>query len=122
MNTTPNTHLLQTPFDLSLAAPATSLQPEALQATLMDHISATLLRQPSPPCLLRAPTGAGKTAYAARKAQHFPPAYGKVLFLTPDGNRLRWVNNDGSLGDAVKLTEIDTVRERLAQTLAQQPQ
>lgn len=56
------------------------------------------------------------TKDAARKAQHFPPAFGKVLFLTPDGNRLRWVNDDGSLGDAVKLTEIDAVRQRLSAT------
>lgn len=49
--------------------------------------------------------------------QHFPPVYGQVLFLTPDGNRLRWVNADGSLGETVKLTEMDAVRERLAQTV-----
>ena len=57
----PSTHLLQTPLDLSLTAQATSLQPEKFQATLIANISAALLRQPAPPCLLRAPTGAGKT-------------------------------------------------------------
>ena len=57
------------------------------------------------------------TKDAARKMQHFPPVYGQVLFLTPDGNRLRWVNADGSLGETVKLTEMDAVRERLAQTV-----
>ncbi|NBW51163.1 MAG: DEAD/DEAH box helicase [Betaproteobacteria bacterium] len=56
------------------------------------------------------------TKDAARKAKHFPAAYGKVLFLTPDGNRLRWVNDDGSLGDAVKLSEFDAVHQRLAST------
>ena len=59
--TLPSTHLLQTPLDLSLTAQATSLQPEKFQATLIANISAALLRQPAPPCLLRAPTGAGKT-------------------------------------------------------------
>jgi len=53
------------------------------------------------------------TKDAARKAQHFPGTYGKVLFLTPDGNRLRWVNDNGSLGDVVKLSELDTIREKL---------
>ena len=56
------------------------------------------------------------TKDAARKAKHFPAAFGKVLFLTPDGNRLRWVNDDGSLGDVVKLSEMNAVRQRLAET------
>lgn len=56
------------------------------------------------------------TADAARKAQHFPPYYGKVLFLTPDGNRFRWVNDDGSLGEVVKFTELDAVRDKLKAT------
>jgi hypothetical protein len=56
------------------------------------------------------------TKDAARKAKHFPAAYGKVLFLTPDGNRLRWVNDDGSLGDVVKLTEMGAVQYRLKAT------
>ena len=56
------------------------------------------------------------TKDAARKAQHWPAAYGRVLFLTPDGNRLRWVNDDGSLGETVKLPDMQGVRERLAQT------
>ncbi|HOE40869.1 MAG TPA: hypothetical protein PLB25_04460 [Rhodoferax sp.] len=29
------------------------------------------------------------TKDAARKSQHSPAGYGKVLFLTPDGNRMR---------------------------------
>lgn len=56
------------------------------------------------------------TKDAARKAQHWPASYGKVLFLTPDGSRLRWVNDDGSLGDAVKLPDLQGVRERLTRT------
>lgn len=53
------------------------------------------------------------TKDASRKAQHHPKFYGKVLFLTPDGDRLRWVNDDGSLGDTVKLTELKGVQEKL---------
>ena len=56
------------------------------------------------------------TKDAARKAQHWPAAYGKVLFLTPDGQRLRWVQDDGSLGDAVKLPDMQGVHERLVRT------
>lgn len=53
------------------------------------------------------------TKDAARKSQHFPVSYGKVLFLTPDGSRLRWVNGDGSLGDVVKFTDMQPVLEKL---------
>jgi hypothetical protein len=59
------------------------------------------------------------TKDAARKAKHFPAAYGKVLFLTPDGNRLRWVNDDGSLGDVVRLNEMAAVHVRLKATKPQ---
>jgi len=57
------------------------------------------------------------TKDAARKAQHWPASYGKVLFLTPDGSRLRWVNDDGSLGDVIKLPDMQGVHERLVQTV-----
>jgi superfamily II DNA or RNA helicase len=44
-----------------LAVRASTHQPEQFQAELMDNITKALLRTPSPPCLLRAPTGSGKT-------------------------------------------------------------
>lgn len=46
---------------LDLAVRASTHQPEQFQAELMDNITKALLRTPSPPCLLRAPTGSGKT-------------------------------------------------------------
>lgn len=57
------------------------------------------------------------TKDAARKAQHYPAAYGKILFLTPDGNRLRWINADGSLGEVVKFTELSSIRDKLKQSV-----
>jgi superfamily II DNA or RNA helicase len=51
--------MLQT--TLRLAVQASTIQPEKFQALLMNNISKALLRAPSPPCLLRAPTGSGKT-------------------------------------------------------------
>ncbi|SDM25912.1 Superfamily II DNA or RNA helicase [Oryzisolibacter propanilivorax] len=56
------------------------------------------------------------TKDAARKAQRWPAVYGRVLFLTPDGQRLRWVQDDGSLGDTVKLPDMQGVYEQLAST------
>jgi len=56
------------------------------------------------------------TKDAARKAQHSPAFYGKVLFLTPDGNRMRWVNDDGSLGSALDFDDMGSALNRLATT------
>ena len=47
-------------FDISRAQGA-RLEPAPFQHTLIENISAALLREPSPPVLLNAPTGAGKT-------------------------------------------------------------
>lgn len=56
------------------------------------------------------------TKDAANKAQHSPPYYGKVLFLTPDGSRMRWVNDDGSMGQAIDLDDMQGVLAQLAAT------
>ncbi|WP_459206795.1 DEAD/DEAH box helicase [Pseudomonas sp. MLB6B] len=48
---------------------------------------------------------------AARKAKHVPAFYGKVLFLTKDQNRLKWVKEDGSLGNDVDLEDLVSLRE-----------
>ena len=56
------------------------------------------------------------TKDAARKAQHSPKSYGKVLFLTPDGNRMRWVNDDGSLGAVLDFDDMQSALGKLAAT------
>jgi type III restriction enzyme len=53
------------------------------------------------------------TKDAARKARRIPKCYGKVLFLTKDQNRLRVVNDDGSLGEAVDWDDLLPVQEWL---------
>lgn len=53
---------------------------------------------------------------AARKAKHIPSFYGKVLFLTKDNHRLRWVKDDGSLGSDVELDDLNEVREWMRST------
>jgi len=49
-----------------VTAQSAAIEPEAFQSTLIANMSAALLRQPSPPCLLRAPTGSGKTYMISR--------------------------------------------------------
>ena len=58
---------------------------------------------------------------ASRKAKHVPPWYGKVLFLTRDQRRLRWVKDDGSLGDVVDLDDLGAMREWLRASRPVQP-
>jgi hypothetical protein len=57
------------------------------------------------------------TKDASRKSQHSPDNYGKVLFLTPDGKeRMRWVNDDGSLGEVLDFEDMESVLDKLAKT------
>lgn len=53
------------------------------------------------------------TKDAARKARRVPKSYGKVLFLTKDQQRLRVVNEDGSLGEVVDSDDLLPVQEWL---------
>lgn len=49
-----------------VTAQSAAIEPEKFQSALIANLSAALLRQPSPPCLLRAPTGSGKTYMISR--------------------------------------------------------
>jgi superfamily II DNA or RNA helicase len=49
-----------------ITAQSAAIEPETFQSTLIAHMAEALLRQPSPPCLLRAPTGSGKTYMISR--------------------------------------------------------
>ncbi len=56
------------------------------------------------------------TKDASGKSRHSPSSYGKVLFLTPDHGRMRWVNDDGSLGAVVDFDDMQSALEKLAVT------
>ncbi|NOT14345.1 MAG: DEAD/DEAH box helicase family protein [Methylotenera sp.] len=53
---------------------------------------------------------------ASRKARREPKYYGKVLFLTKDQNRLKVINDNGSLGITVDWDDLTTIREWMRQT------
>jgi superfamily II DNA or RNA helicase len=57
-----------------ITAQSAAIEPESFQSTLIEHMAAALLRQPSPPCLLRAPTGSGKTYMISRVLQEVTAA------------------------------------------------
>ncbi|QKJ68159.1 DEAD/DEAH box helicase family protein [Deefgea piscis] len=50
---------------------------------------------------------------AERKARRVPLYYGKVLFLTKDDQRLKWVKDDGTMGDEVDLADLQELRDWL---------
>jgi hypothetical protein len=56
------------------------------------------------------------TKDASHKSKHWPAQYGKVLFLTPDGDHLRWVNDNGGMEELVDLDNMQTVLDKLAST------
>lgn len=58
---------------------------------------------------------------AARKARRVPKGFGKVLFLTREQDRLRMVNDDGSLGAVVNMDDLLPVREWLRSTRPVEP-
>jgi type III restriction enzyme len=57
-----NNDMLPVPMaTIQMAAQSFGVQPEVFQSCLISGMSSALLRTPSPPCVLRAPTGSGKT-------------------------------------------------------------
>lgn len=75
----------------------------------MDHF-------PGDEPLLRLVETKHDTKDAARKSRHVPRYYGQVLFLTRDQDIVRWVKEDGSMGEAVDLDNLSSMREWLRST------
>ncbi len=49
-----------------IAAQSAAIEPEAFQSSIVEGMTRALLRDATPPCLLRAPTGSGKTFIISR--------------------------------------------------------
>lgn len=49
-----------------IAAQSAALEPEIFQSAIVENMTRALLRDSAPPCLLRAPTGSGKTFMISR--------------------------------------------------------
>ncbi len=49
-----------------IAAQSAAIEPEAFQSVLVEGMTRAMLRDAAPPCLLRAPTGSGKTFVISR--------------------------------------------------------
>lgn len=61
------------PLDI-IAAQSAALEPEAFQIGLIEGMTRALLRDSAPPCLLRAPTGSGKTFVISRVLENVSAA------------------------------------------------
>lgn len=78
------------------------LEPESFQAQLIENMTATLLRSNQPPCLLRAPTGSGKTFILARVLANVSAEMGVVwLWFVP------FVNLVAQTQDALASNAVD---------------
>ena len=66
--------------------------------------------------LLRLIETKDNTKDAARKARHTPQHFGSVLFITQDGQRIKIINRDGSLGAIVHTDDLAEVQDWLRQT------
>jgi hypothetical protein len=49
------------------------------------------------------------TMDASRKSRHSPANYGKVIFLTPYGNRMHLINDDGTPGAVVDFEDMENL-------------
>lgn len=57
-----------------IATQSAAVEPEGFQSGLIDGMTHALLRTPAPPCLLRAPTGSGKTFVISRVLENVSAA------------------------------------------------
>lgn len=56
------------------------------------------------------------TKDTSKKSRHSPAYYGQVVFLTPDGNRMCLINDDGSTGAVVDFDDMHNLLGILAAT------
>ncbi|KPB78950.1 Type III restriction enzyme [Pseudomonas syringae pv. maculicola] len=54
---------------------------------------------------------------ARRKSKHVPEHYGKVLFLTKDGDRFFVVTDEGGVGEPLDLGDLEALRETLQRSV-----
>lgn len=95
-----------------IAAQSAAIEPEAFQTALVEGMTRALLRQPSPPCLLRAPTGSGKTFVISRVLEAVSAKKPTVwLWFVPFVNLVQQTE-DALAANCAGLTPVMLVRGR----------
>lgn len=101
-----------------VAAQSSGLVPVEFQRRIIDNMADALLRQPSPPCLLRAPTGSGKTFMLAGVLAKVSAAQPTVwLWFVPFVNLTQQTENS-LLANAPGLTPVMLARGRNQEPVA----
>lgn len=100
-------------MNLDIIAPQSAvIEPEEFQATLITNMTAALLRENPPPCLLRAPTGSGKTFVITRVLQEVTQASPTIWFWFVPFVNLVQQTEDSIAGNTNILTPVSLLRGR----------
>ncbi|MGE5451448.1 MAG: DEAD/DEAH box helicase [Acidobacteriota bacterium] len=99
--------------ELDIIAPqSAAIEPEEFQSTLIGNVSNMLLSDIPPPCLIRAPTGAGKTFVIARILESVTKESPTLWFWFVPFINLVQQTEDAIAGNAHSLTPVSLLRGR----------
>lgn len=100
-------------MSMDIIAPQSAvIEPEDFQATLITNMTAALLRENPPPCLLRAPTGSGKTFVITRVLQEVTQVSPTIWFWFVPFINLVQQTEDSIAGNSSILTPVSLLRGR----------
>lgn len=95
-----------------IAAQSAALEPEQFQAVLIANLSRTLTRENPPPCLLRAPTGSGKTFVISKGLERVNDASPTLWFWFVPFVNLVQQTEDAIAGNTQRLVPVSLIRGR----------
>lgn len=95
-----------------IAAQAAVIEPVKFQSTLITNITEALLRDTAPPCLLRAPTGSGKTFMISRVLERVSKSSQTLWFWFVPFTNLVQQTEDSIAGNTNGLTPVSLARGR----------
>jgi type III restriction enzyme len=95
-----------------IAAQSTAVEPVKFQSTLITNMTKAMLREMAPPCLLRAPTGSGKTFVIGRVLENVSAKSPTLWFWFVPFINLVQQTEDSIAGNTNGLTPVSLLRGR----------
>ena len=95
-----------------IAAQSATVEPVKFQSTLITNITKAMLREVAPPCLLRAPTGSGKTFVISRVLEKVSSKSPTLWFWFVPFINLVQQTEDSIAGNTNGLTPVSLLRGR----------